>query len=507
MKIADFLRFLETLPVGDGDLLGENYKLLGYQKGFLRGSFKPGILRAALSLGRGGGKSGLLSAICLAALLDDSPLHQPGFETIAVASSFAQALLIGRSVKTSLEIMGKSFGKRGTFRLRDSQNIFEIENNDSRARFKVIGSDSKRAHGLRPNLAVLDEPAQHVLGGASLYSALRTALGKRRGGRLIAIGTRSENPDHWFERLLNESDPVVFSMCFSASKEDDWEKVGTWKKANPALAEGFPDIGVLKAEARLARTDPEELQSFKALRLNQGTSDITKQYLVDPEEWRGVESTELPERRGRYCLGIDLGYSKAFSACAAYWFSSYRLEGFVACGNTPSIQERSKSDRVGNIYEEMLNRGELVMLGNRVVPVEDLLHEAIRKWGRPACIVADRYRQGELLDGIQKSGLRLPYPIFRGQGWLDGSVAVRGFKKELFSDRIKAPSSLAMRTAFGEARVRVDENQNEKLAKGSEAGRRQRGRDDLVAAILLSVSEGANLRPKTKPRKLRYFKA
>ncbi len=210
--------------------------------------------------------------------------------------------------------------------------------------------------------------------------------------------------------------------------------------------------------------------------------------------------------RGRYCLGVDLGYTKAFSACAAYWFMSYRLEGFVACGTVPSLQERAKSDRVGNTYEEMLNRGELVTMGDRVVPVEDLLHEAIRKWGPPAAIVADRYRQGEILDGVQKSGLRLPYPIFRGQGWLDGSVAVRGFKKELFSDRVKAPESLAMRTAFMEARVRVDENQNEKLAKGSEAGRRQRGRDDLVAAILLAVSEGANLRPKTTPRKLRYFK-
>ena len=507
MKIADLIRYIEGLPVGDGDQIGENYKLLSYQKSFLGGTFKPGILRSALSLGRGGGKTGLLSAICLAALLDDSPLHRPGFETIAVASSFSQALLIGRSVKTSLEIMGKSFGKRGTFRVRDSQNIFEIENNSSRARFKVLGSDSKRSHGLRPNICILEEPAQHVLGGNSLYASLRTALGKRKGSKLIAIGTRSENPDHWFERLLKEQDPVVFSMCFSSDRKDDWESERVWHAANPGLKYGMPDIEVLRAEARMAKTDPEELQSFKALRLNQGTSDVTKQYLIQPEEWRETEVLNLPERKGRYCLGLDLGYSKAFSACSAYYFMNYRLEGFVACGNIPTLKERAKADRVGKIYEEMLDRGELIMLGDRVVPPEDLLHEAVRRWGPPAAVIADRYRQAELLDGIQKSGLRLPYPIFKGQGWLDGSVAVRGFKKELFSDRIKASESLAMRMAFSEARVRVDENSNEKLAKGSESGRRQRGRDDLVAAILLAVSEGANLRPKTKPRKLRYFKA
>ncbi len=130
-----------------------------------------------------------------------------------------------------------------------------------------------------------------------MYSALRTALGKRRDGRLIAIGTRSENPDHWFERPLNEDDSAVFTMCFSADRKDDWESERVWKKANPGLPD-FPDIEILRTEARLAKTDPEELQSFKALRLNQGTSDVQKAFLVDPEEWRSAEVLELPERRG-----------------------------------------------------------------------------------------------------------------------------------------------------------------------------------------------------------------
>ena len=125
-------------------------------------------------------------------------------------------------------------------------------------------------------------------------------------------------PDHWFERLLKEQDPVVFSMCFSSDRKDDWESERVWHAANPGLKYGMPDIEVLRAEARMAKTDPEELQSFKALRLNQGTSDVTKQYLIQPEEWRETEVLNLPERKGRYCLGLDLGYSKAFSACSAY---------------------------------------------------------------------------------------------------------------------------------------------------------------------------------------------
>ena len=123
MDVTKLIQYIETLPIGDGDLLGENYRLLKYQKRFLRGAFKDGILRAGFTLGRGGGKTGLASALALSALLPDSPLHRDGFEVAVVASSFSQACICGRSVKTSLELMGKTFGKKGNYRLRDSPRI------------------------------------------------------------------------------------------------------------------------------------------------------------------------------------------------------------------------------------------------------------------------------------------------------------------------------------------------------------------------------------------------
>ena len=181
MDVTKLIKHIETLLCGDGDQIGEPYRLLKYQKKFLRGAFRPGIIRAGFTLGRGSGKTGLASALALSALLPDSPLHRPGFEIAVVASSFNQACICGMSVKTSFELMGKSFGKGKQYRVRDSQNTFEILNQETRARFRVYGSDSKRAHGLRPNLVLADEPAQWITGGERLAAALRTALGKRRG--------------------------------------------------------------------------------------------------------------------------------------------------------------------------------------------------------------------------------------------------------------------------------------------------------------------------------------
>ncbi len=502
-EIDTLIERIEKVPCGDGDQLGEPYKLLKYQRAFLHGAFSDGVIRAGFTLGRGGGKTGLASMLGFAALCIP-PLCRPGFECAAVASSFNQALLIGRSVKTSLELAGFQFGKNGEFRVRDSQNMFEIQSNKSRARLRVYGSDSKRAHGLRPNLLLCDEPAQWEIGGERLAVALRTSLGKRKGARMLAFGTRPDSEAHWFERMLVEKDPSVFSMIFATDRDADPFDERAWRHSNPALAEGFPDIEILRAEARMARNDPDELASFRALRLNQGTSDVQKAFLIDPDTWKGAEVTELPEPRGRYALGLDLGGVGAFTAASAYWYDTGRLDGFQACGGDPPLIEREKADMVVGIYRQMEARGELLVLGGRVVPIDEFLKECVLRWGSPAAVSCDRWREGELVDAVNKSKLRLPYPTWRGQGFKDGSVDIRAFKTELLEGHVHAPQSLAMRAAFAEARVMTDPAGNEKLAKKSEAGRRARGRDDLANAIIMAVAEGSRRRQKQSSQKIYY---
>ena len=93
-------------------------------------------------------------------------------------------------------------------------------------------------------------------------------------------------------------------------------------------------------------------------------------------------------------------------------------------------------------------------------------------------------------------------PTWRGQGYRDGGVDIRAFKTELLEGRVHAPESLAMRAAFAEARVMMDPAGNEKLAKESEAGRRQKGRDDLANAIIMAVAEGSRRRKKPSSGKV-----
>lgn len=486
LKHRDLISSLESAPVGDGDLLGQPFHCLPYQARFLRGAFRPGVLRAGLSLARGGGKTGLASALALDSIRPSGVLHREGGETIVIASAFQQARLTFEAVRTSLELLGED----GEYRIRDQQNLADIQHRRTKARLRVAGADNRRAHGWRVNLVLGDEPSQWGPRGELLAAAIRTALGKRAGARALFIGTRPASDSHFFARLLAEEDSSVYAQVHAAPPDAAPFSMKAIRRANPAIDHGLPDIGTLRAEMRLAKRDPAELATWRSLRLNQGTSEVESQMLIDALVWRGAETDLLPPREGPMALGVDLGGTAAFSAAAAFWPRTGRMEGFVSCGTVPALAERALADGVAGVYEAMRDAGELVQLGGRVVPVGAFLVEAVQRYGRPNAIAADRWRAGELEDGVREAGLNLPEPTWRGQGWRDGAQDVRLFRAAVLEGRVSAPVSLAMRAAFAEARTIADSAANEKLAKSGEGQHRRRGRDDLAAAIVLGVAEG-----------------
>ena len=457
-------------------------------------------MRAGFSAARGSGKTGLASALALDSIRPAGALHVDAGETIVVASSFQQARLTFEAVRTSLELMGEI----DAYRILDQQNMGMVQHRESKARLRVAGSDNRRAHGWRFNFCLCDEPAQWGPRGESLAAAIRTALGKRRDARALFFGTRPANDAHFFARMLKESDPAVFSQVHAATADDRPMLRSTWHKANPGLKRGLPMLSVLEAEARLAKRDPAELATFRSLRLNQGTPDVQTAYLIDPETWRQVETDELPPRVGPVSFGLDLGSTAAFSACAAWWPKTGRLEGFVACGNQPALSERALADGVSGVYETMRDAGELVQMGGRIVPVGAFLREAVQRFGKPQAIACDRFRAGELQDGVKEAGLSLPEPSFRGQGWRDGGQDIRLFRAAVLDGKVAAPVSIAMRAALAESKTVTDSAANEKLAKSGEGSHRRRGRDDLAAAIVVGVAEGCRREGSTIQRRWRY---
>ena len=482
---AELAAWIAARPVTQGPRRGELLAVLPWERRFLRGVFRREISTAALSIARGNGKTTWAAAIAAACVAPGAPLVQPRGEVVVVASSFAQARIAFEHVRATLRPEIERAPR--AWRVNDSANTARIEDRRTEASVRCIGSDPDRAHGLAPRLVLADEPAAWPRNSADrMRAALETALGKLEGARMLALGTRPADPDHWFARALREAD---YRQEHAAGPDDPPFRRATWRKANPSLAH-MPQLErQIRREARAARRDPQLLAAFRALRLNLGTADVDRASLVDAESWRRAEGEALAA--GAYVLGFDLGTSAAMSAAAAYWPESGRLDVLAAFPRDPDLRERGLTDGVGRLYQDMHRRGELVLAGGRAVKLEGLLEAVLERWGPPAAIACDRWRADELRDALDVAGVpRVPLAE-RGQGFKDGGEDVRAFRRAVADDRVVPVPSLLMRAALGEAVTVSDPAGNAKLAKGSEGGRRQLARDDAAAAAILAVAEGS----------------
>lgn len=480
---ARVVKYIESCTVPSGDHAGELFTVLPWERRFVVGALTtPGP--AGLSVARKNGKSGIVAALACAVIDPEGPLHGSRRHVVCVASAFQQARIVFEDVIAILDAKYPGLPRKA-WRVQDSANNAQIEHKSSGARVRCIGSDAKRAHGMRPYLVLADEPAQWPRGESDrMYAALRTAMAQ--GGKLIALGTRSADTSHWFSKLLRgENGYAQVHAC----EPDAPLTVASLKRANPSYAH-FPNLRALLAEELdEARTDPAALVRLKALHMNAGVEDTERLHLVDAERWAEAEN-ESAEREGLCSWGVDLGTSHAMSAIAAYWPRTGRLECVAAFPRVPSLAERGLAAGVGSLYSEMAELGELVIAGERAVELRSLLGAALDRFGPPAAITFDAWREAELLDVLDEMRFPLCQLVKRRNGPRDGSEDVRAFTRAVVDGDVQHVGSLLLDAAMREAMLNTDAVGNTWLAKRAEGGRRARAQDDAAAAAVLAVSTG-----------------
>ena len=493
MKLID--EYLSDLTITQGRRAGEPFVVLPWQRRFLRGAFAPDAGTAALSVARGNGKTALLSAVACATL--DGPLAVPRSETLIVASSFMQATIAFEHV---MAFMADKLKDRARWRVWQSGQLAKIQCKLTGSTVRCLGSDPRRAHGLAPSLVLADEPAQWPsTTGERMLAALRTAAGKQPDSRFVALGTRPAAHDHWFARLL--AGGADYAQSHAAADDDPPFQRRTWAKANPSL-DHMPDLeSTIRKEAVEARSDEMAFPQFRALRLNGGTSDAHEALLLDAGTWQRIEGDADPD--GPCLWGVDLGTSAAMSVIAAHWPATGRLEVLAAFPHDPPLSERGLRDGVGRLYIDCHERGELILAGARAVDLGQLLRAALERFAPPVALAADRWREAELRDALDKAGAPPAALVTRGQGYKDGAEDVRDFRRACLEGKVTPARSLLLRYAISEARVVMDPAANAKLAKSSEGGRRARARDDAAAAAIMAVALGARVRnaPQRRPRR------
>jgi phage terminase large subunit-like protein len=478
------IRFLESPRVPEGPNAGNPVKLAPFQKRFIRGALADDVTTAVLSIGRGNGKSAISAGIALAALMGVID-GQPRREIIVAARTRDQGRIAFEFAAGFLRSLDPLVQTR--FKLRRSPRL-EIELDEEHV-LRVIAADGRSALGGAPTLCLMDERGHWELDrGNDLEHALLSGLGKR-GGRALIISTSAATDAHPFSQWIDQPPPGTYVQEHRPPPglpADDRESLLI---ANPGAKHGIgSSIKWLEAEAaRALSRGGSALNSFRLYNRNERVSGESRDSLLTVDEWLNCETAEPPSRDGEVIIGIDLGGSASMSAAAYYWPKTGRLECYGHFPGSPNLSDRGQADAVANRYVEMEERGELGTLGDKTVPVAPWMREVLaRVQGLTVgALVADRYKQAEIGEALDKIGFNAPV-IWRGQGFKDGGEDCERFRRAAYDGKVRSLPSLLLRSAFADAVCLRDPANNLKLAKA-----RSLGRIDPVAASVLAVAEGA----------------
>ena len=490
--------FLESLTIPEGPNAGNPIVLAPFQREFVAGALAENISTAILSIGRGNAKTALAAGIALGGLVGAWD-RQPRREILIAARTRDQSRIAWDFVSGFAASLPLDIQRHLIFRRAPRLEI-EYEGDGGGHVLRALAADGKSALGSAPTMCLLDERGHWSLGkGDELEAALLSGLGKR-GGRALIISTSAPDDTHPFSKWIDEPVPGSYIQEHRPSPglpADDRESLLI---ANPGAEHGIgAELAWLEGQGRRAiARGGSSLNSFRLYTRNERVSGETRDLLLTVDEWLTCETDKLPPREGSVVIGIDLGGSASMTAAAYYWPETGRMEAHGTFPSMPQLLERGQVDGGAGRYVEMQDRGELSVLGDRTVPVAPWLVEVLRHVAecQVSAIVADRYKQAELGEAIDRAGIRAP-TVWRGQGFRDGGEDCERFRRASYDGKVKAHASLLLRSAFADAVCLRDPANNLKLAKA-----RSMGRIDAAAAAVLAVAEGARItaRPRGKAR-------
>ena len=498
---------ISQLTVTAGALRGQPFKVLEWEREFIYGMVHRSI--SLLTIGRGNGKTSLIAAIATTALIPGGALWRPRGKGLIVASSVDQGKEAFDHIRFFLEdrmdadrIDARREGLKNPWRVVDNTHEGRIGHTPTGSEIRVLGSVPKKAHGKAPALMILDEPAQWdgADGGRKMYNAMKTSRGKEEDARMMILGTRPENLDHWYAELL-ANPKGAFVQMWAAEKGDDDFALATILKANPSYHHN-PVLQKAIAEDMADAIDGgPELAVFRAHRLNMGTPETNKYEMLIPiENWEAITNVNAKPRGGPLFIGFDLGGGLSMTAIAFYWAETGRLEAYAALPALPSLAEKGKDDAVGGRYVKMYERGELTVYpGWATNNVKFLTDSMERVKGYEILgFAADNYKQLDLKQALYGSGLGEHYEatlrrVGRGQ---DGGEDVRAFQNEVLEAHISVEPNLLMESAIAEAVIHRDSNGNAALFKA-----RNKGRIDAMQAVILAAGLGRRWRVPSEKKK------
>jgi phage terminase large subunit-like protein len=434
-----------------------------------------------IMLPRGGRKTSLAAAIGLISFL--GPARINGGQVLFAASDREQARL-GYSEAEGILKADARIEK--ACRFIDYRH--RIIHPKSGSQLVAISSDAARSHGSTPTCAIVDE--LHIHKSRDLWESIRTGLAKTPNSLLCVISTagRGQQNVAWdtydYARKVARGDiedEGTLPILFETPADADWEDEAVWRRVNPGLDYGFPDIEGLRQLAREARERVSERESFKQLHLCQWLDSSANPW-VDLAIWdEGKTPLDMvDDLASRPCyLGVDLSSNSDLTAVVAVWKvgDGYAVLPHCFC---PADNLRGRQDRDKVPYVRWAESGLITATDGTVIDyrvVEDCIRDLCARFDVRA-IGLDPHLARSTINNLLEDG----YPAIEvRQGWATMAPAIKEFERAVLGRELIHGGHELLRWCVGNILVETDRAGNRLFTKS-------KAKDKIDPAVAAAIA-------------------
>ncbi|EJO7117162.1 terminase large subunit [Staphylococcus pseudintermedius] len=433
-----------------------------------------------ITLGRGGGKNGLITALSNYFI---SYLHGvPNYDISVVANSEDQA-------KTSFEEAYNMIEKN---KLEDvfHKTKSVITDTETKSRFRFRTSNAGTKDGGREGCVIYDEV--HRFEDSETVDVFSSGLGKVKWPREFFIGTDGYVRDGFLDKLKERSmsilngetpDDRLFPFICKLDDASEVENSEIWEKANPMFSKPMSHYAKglfrkVKNQYNEMSFSPTKRQEFMTKRMNLPEVDLEK--VVAPWEEILATNRPLPELERKQCIGgLDYASIKDFAAVGLLFRDGenyiWKSHSFVRKGFLDTVKLKAP------IYE-WEKQGLLTIVDEpsidplRIVMWFDMMRET---YGLEK-VVADNFRMDLLRPYFEKYDIEIE--VIKNPKAIQSLLAPR-IETMFAKHRIVFGDDPLMRWYTNNVAVKIKPDGNKEYIKKDEVRRKTDGFQALVHAL------------------------
>ncbi|WP_340293461.1 terminase TerL endonuclease subunit [Staphylococcus coagulans] len=433
-----------------------------------------------ITLGRGGGKNGLITALSNYFI---SYLHGvPNYDISVVANSEDQA-------KTSFEEAYNMIERNG---LEDMFYLTKlvITDTETKSRFRFRTSNAGTKDGGREGCVIYDEI--HRYEDSETVDVFSSGLGKVKWPREFFIGTDGFVREGFLDKLkersmsiLNGESPDDRLFPFICKLDDPLEvdDPDMWEKANPMFSKPMSDYAQglfrkVKNQYNEMSYSPTKRQEFMTKRMNLPEVDLEK--VVAPWEEILATNRPFPQLERKQCIGgLDYASIKDFAAVGLLFREGedyiWKSHSFVRKGFLDAVKLKAP-------IHEWEEKGLLTIVDE---PSIDPLHivlwfDQIRETYGLEKVIADNYRMDLLRPLFEEYGIDVE--IIKNPRAIQSLLAPR--VETMFANHhIIFDDNPLMRWYTNNVAVKIKPDGNKEYLKKDEVRRKTDGFQALVHAL------------------------